>query len=239
MPAREVKVVRALGVAQPFESVSYWWNYQQRMWHELKKPTVDLEPYRKGKFADPTLDLRPDARFTNQKPSDDRWMMPEFDDKDWKQSPLSLFRFWGAEVGKPLWVRKTFAVPAAWWKQAGQIRVVVTGVGNQYSDQVKVALNGVPMDQLGSGFSDGHLEVEARKFLREGQNSLTLEFQGKTPVQAVQGEVYLYFRAEPVKSIALNTGGADHFYSSVVGEQIPSHAVYGRSSLHHLHRRSE
>ncbi|MFA6290710.1 MAG: hypothetical protein WC637_02950, partial [Victivallales bacterium] len=42
MPAREVKVVRALGVTDPFDAVSYWWNYQQRMWHELLKPTLDL-----------------------------------------------------------------------------------------------------------------------------------------------------------------------------------------------------
>ena len=159
-----------------------------------------------GKFADPTLDLRPKARYTNVKPADGKWLESGFDDKAWTESPLSLFRFWGAEPGKPLWVRKTFSIPEAWRKRAGQIRVVsIVGYG-PYSDSATVWLNGVPMDQIGSGFSDGHIDVNATKFLREGENVLAWEFKGEKPIQAFEGEVYLYFRPEPVQSIPLEVG---------------------------------
>ena len=206
MPAREVKVVRALGVVDPFNAMSYWWNYQQRMWHELVKPTVNLVPYRQGKFADPTVDLRPQARFTNEKPADGKWQEPGFDDTKWTEAPLSVFRFWGAEAGKPLWVRKAFTVPTAWAKRAGQIRVVSIVGYSRHNDSPAVTLNGVPMDQIGSGFADNHIDVDATRFLRPGQNVLAWEFPGKAPVQAFQGEVYLYFRPEPVKSIPLAPG---------------------------------
>jgi len=206
MPAREVKVVRALGVADPMDSVSYWWNYQQRMWHELVKPTLDLAPYRRGQFADPTVDLRPDARFTNDKPADDEWMKPGFDDKKWKQSPLSIFRFWGAEPGKPLWVRKTFTVPQTWHEQPGQIRVVIIRGDSPYTDLATTSLNGVPVDPTGRGFADAYIDIDARTLLRDGQNVLAWEFKGQQPIQGFQGEVYLYHRGEPEKSIPLTIG---------------------------------
>ena len=69
MPAKEVKVLSA-EVHSPFSGVAHWWNYQQRFWHELDEPRIDFTPYKKGKWKDPTLDLRFDARFTNSDPGD-------------------------------------------------------------------------------------------------------------------------------------------------------------------------
>ncbi|HEY3415623.1 MAG TPA: beta-galactosidase trimerization domain-containing protein, partial [Armatimonadota bacterium] len=54
MPAKEVKVIDA-DVYRPDEALAHWWSYQQRMWHELAKSTIDFTPYTKGKWADPTM----------------------------------------------------------------------------------------------------------------------------------------------------------------------------------------
>jgi hypothetical protein len=206
MPAKEVKVVRAVGAVAPFDAVSYWWNYQQRMWHELVKPTVDLEPYKHGQFADPAMDLRPDARFSSEAPASDAWKSPGFDDAKWTKSPLSLFRFWGAVPGKPLWVRKSFTVPADWKKRVGQIRMIVIVNYGPSVDSPAISLNGTPVGKIGTGFSDNHFDVDATKFLNEGENILTLEYPGKAPIQAVQGDAYLYFRATAERSIPIGTG---------------------------------
>jgi hypothetical protein len=206
MPAKEVKVVRALGTVDPFNAVNNWWTYQQKMWHELRKSTIDFSPYTKGKFADPTVDLRPDARFTNAMPGEN-WYQPAYDDSKWTPAPLSSFRFWGAEPGKPLWVRKTFTVPDDWQHGGGQIRLIVglKGEGSA-GDPAEVKLNGKSLHDIGGDFADGLADVDATKAVTGGVNVLTLEYQGKSQVQAVMGDVYLYLRREPVKSLPLGLG---------------------------------
>lgn len=206
MPAREVKVVRALGTETPFAAATHWWNYQQRMWHELVKPTLDLAPYRRGKFADPTQDLRPEARFTQEKPAAAKWREADFDDRKWTPSPLSLFRFWGAKMGQPLWVRKTFTVPKQWRQGGGQIRMIAIVGGGQYDEQPTAWLNGTSLDATGRGFIDGHMDLDVTNLLRAGPNVAAWEFAGKTPLQAFQGDVYLYWRPTAVKSVPLVTG---------------------------------
>jgi len=73
-------------------------------------------------------------------------------------------------------------------------------------DKAAVWINGVNVEQLGRDFADNYYDVDATRVLRPGENVLALAYPGKTPVQAVQGEVFLYFRPEPVKSLMLAGG---------------------------------
>ncbi len=201
MPAKEVKVVRALGCLDPFSAVSHWWNYQQRIWHEIATPTIDLEPYTRGQWADPTLDLRPDARLTTTTPADTAWQLPGFDDAAWKPCPMTILNSYGAEPNKPLWLRKSFTLPPNWKGKGGSIRLVSGACwAARYVGSARLFLNGVMLHDFGGEFTDADVTAIAR----DGVNVVALEFKGDKEAQGVLGQVYLYHRPAPDLSIPLN-----------------------------------
>jgi len=201
MPAKEVKVVRATGCVAPFDAASHWWTYQQRMWHELAKPAIDFTPYTRGKWADPTLDLSPDARLTSAAPPDAAWTKPGFDDAAWTPCRLGILRFEGPNVGKPLWVRKRFEVPGAWAARGGKTYLVSAAwSGRHYLGAVRLTLNGVLLHDAPGG---SYNEFDVTKLLADGENVVGFEFKGGQPVQGFAGNVYLYHRAAPEKSVSL------------------------------------
>ena len=202
MPAKEVKVIRATGCADPFDAVSHWWNYQQKIWHELAQPTIDFEPYRKGKWADPTLDLRGGVKLTNDKPQTDAWMNAGFDDKTWTKSVMTVMDFAGARPGEPLWIRKSFNVPAEWAAEGGRIFLINGAWGSkQYVGQARLSLNG----KMLSDFSQpDYEEFDVTKLLNEGENVIAYEFKGDSVPQGFIGQAYLYHEKPAVQSISLN-----------------------------------
>ncbi|MBI5939271.1 MAG: hypothetical protein HY859_02475 [Caulobacterales bacterium] len=206
MPAKEVKVVRALGCTEPFDALSHWWGYQQRLWHEIKKPAIDLEPYTRGEWADPTLDLRPDARLTTTAPVGDAWMKPGFDAAAWKPCPMTVLDIYGAEAGKPLWLRKTFTVPAAWTGRGGAVRLVSgSSWGPRYAGSARLFLNGTMLHDWSNpkDWSIEHTDADITRLVVPGDNVVALEFKGDKPSQGVLGQVYLYHRPAPALSIPL------------------------------------
>ena len=201
MPAKEVKVVRATGCAAPFRVVSHWWTYQQRMWHELAKPTVDFTPYTQGKWADPTLDLRQDARLTSTPPTGDAWLKPGFDDQTWKNCVLGVLDFEGADSAKPIWVRKSFTVPATWSATGGRILLESSAwTGRQYLGNARLWLNGVMLHDFPGG---SYNEIDATRLLQDGENVVAFEFKGDAPTQGILGQLYLYHLPAPLQTIPL------------------------------------
>jgi hypothetical protein len=199
MPAREVKVVHAIGSHSGFEAAQHWWTYQQRMWHPAVTPSVDLEPYRHGKWADPTLDLRRGARLTTTAPTTADWVQPAFDDSAWTPCSLGILNYDGAAANQPVWVRRSFLVPDD-WNDGGQIRLVAGSVGGaMYIGQSQVELNGTPLTKG----ADQFIETDVTRLLQSGPNVLTFEFSGNQEYQGIAGQVYLYHRARPVLSVPL------------------------------------
>ncbi|MFZ2657111.1 MAG: hypothetical protein WAX69_19410 [Victivallales bacterium] len=201
MPAKEVKVIRATGCADPFDAVNHWWNYQQKIWHELAKSTIDFAPYRKGKWADPTLDLRVGAKLSNDKPQSDAWMKSGFDDKTWKSCTLTVLDFVGANPGAPLWIRNSFIVPAEWAAEGGKIFLINGAwVGKQYIGEARLSFNGTML----SDFSQPeYQEFDVTKLLNEGENVIAYEFKGGTVPQGFLGQVYLYHEKPAASSLLL------------------------------------
>jgi hypothetical protein len=201
MPAKEVKVVRALGCTEPFEALSHWWGYQQRLWHEIRKPSIDLEPYTRGEWADPTLDLRPDARLSTAIPGNDAWQKPGFNDSAWKPCPMTVLDIYGAVAGKPVFLRRTFSVPAAWTGHGGAIRLVSgASWGPRYLGTARLFLNGTMLHDWGGDYTD----ADVTRLVVPGENVVAIEFKGDKPSQGVLGQVYLYHRPAPVLSIPLD-----------------------------------
>jgi hypothetical protein len=203
MPAKEVKVVNAV-VYSPGDAVVHWWNYQQKMWHQLKEPTIDFSPYRQGKWADPTLDLRQGgAELSLADPATGK--------AEWKPCQVSILNFWGAEPNQPVWLRKTFTVPQEWQDQGGRI-FLVSGAwsGRQYEGGARLTLNGTQLHDF-SRTGYGNEEFDVTKLLNEGSNVVMLQFKGDQKYQGVKGQLYLYHWTPPARRVSLagNWQGTD------------------------------
>jgi hypothetical protein len=201
MPAKEVKVVRATGCLEPSDAVAHWWGYQKRIWHELAKPVVDFTPYTKGRWIDPTLDLRYGAKRTDVAPGGDAWARPGFDDQAWTDCGLGVFTLEGAPAAKALWIRKSFTVPKSWNAAGGKIYLVNgSWSGPHYVGEAKLSLNGVMLQDFPGG---SYADYDVTKLLADKENTIAYEFKGN-PVSGIIGNVYLYHAAPPVKSIPLD-----------------------------------
>lgn len=205
MPAKEVKVITA-DVYTPEEALAHWWTYQQRMWHELAQPTIDFSPYTKGKFADPTLDLRPNAKLLVNAPANDDWTKPGFKDDAWKPCELGLLNSYGALPNQPVYVRKTFNVPAEWLSRGGKIYLTSgSWSGPHYLGAARMTLNGKMLhDYTKSSFNEFDV-TDLIKGGGSGENVLAFTFKGENKYQGFGGNVWLYY-AEPATS-SVELGG--------------------------------
>ncbi|MHB9023030.1 MAG: beta-galactosidase [Armatimonadota bacterium] len=195
MPAREVKVLAA-DVYGPNDAVAHWWRYQQRMWHELAKPMIDFTPYTRGKWADPVVDLRFDAKLTLTEPTGDTWQAVGFDDRAWKACMLGLLNADGAQPQKPVWVRKTFTVPERWLRDGGKTYLISgSWVGPHYLGSARLTVNG---QQLHDYTTASYNEFDISKLLSAGTNIATFAFKGDAVYQGFSGNVWLY-HAEPAE----------------------------------------
>jgi hypothetical protein len=192
MPAKEVKVITA-AVHDPRSAIMHWWNYQQKMWHELSKPSVDFEPYRRGKWRDPTLDLRKGgAELSLAAPGPGA---------KWQPCPVSILNMFGAQPNKPVWLRKRSDVPEEWQAQGGRIHLVSGAwAGPHYHGSARLSLNGTMLhDFPGRNYQ----EFDVTRLLTEGQNELLIEFKGDKKYQGLTGNVYLYHARPPARRLRL------------------------------------
>jgi hypothetical protein len=201
MPAQEIKVIAAESFS-PDNAVAHWWSYQEQMWRQLDKPVVDFTPYTQGEWKDPTLDLYDGARFTNTDPGEAKWTEPAFDDSAWKPGHLDVLNFDGAAAGQPAWVRRSFEVPAEWLNQGGDI-YLVSGMwsGPHYLSKARMYLNGTLLHDYTTG---GYSEFVVTPALLKGRNVVAFQFQGGPQYVGIQGNVFLYHRVPPERSVALS-----------------------------------
>ena len=201
MPAKEVQVI-SVDAYQAADSVNHWWDYQNKHWRELVKSKIDFSKYASGKWADPTLDLRFDACFTQLKPPAD-WTSANFDDSKWTNAPLDILSRWGADKKLNTYVRKTFEVPAEWARQGGKV-YLCTGVwtrGKNFLSPGKIYFNG---KKLSDNTQESYLRFDVTKLLNEdGKNVVAFEFEPAPIAVGFTGNTWLYHKAPPVKSVNL------------------------------------
>ena len=125
-----------------------------------------------------------------------------FDDKTWTKSVMTVMDFAGARPGEPLWIRKSFNVPAEWAAEGGRIFLINGAWGSkQYVGQARLSLNG----KMLSDFSQpDYEEFDVTKLLNEGENVIAYEFKGDSVPQGFIGQAYLYHEKPAVQSISLN-----------------------------------
>ncbi len=191
MPAKEVKVIDA-AVHEPRSAIEHWWQYQQKLWHQLKEPGIDFSAYRQGKWEDPTLDLRiGGADFA----------LAEDAEAAWQPAPVSVLNMFGAPAGQPLLLRKRFAVPEGWAAKGGTIHLISgSWTGPHYQGSARLSLNGTMLhDYPGTNYQ----EFDVTRLLTDGENELVFEFKGDREYQGITGNVYLYHRAPPARRLDL------------------------------------
>jgi hypothetical protein len=200
LPAKEVKVVTA-EVYSPESAVEHWWGYQQKMWHQLATPKVNFQPYREGKWVDPTVDLRFGAALTDAPQSGEGWAEPGASEAGWTPCSLGVLNFEGAQPGQPVWARKEFSVPAAWLKDGGQTLLVSAAwSGPHYLGSAQMYLNG---KMLHDWTQSTYNEFDVSGVLLPGKNVVGFAFKGDAKYQGFSGNVYLYHRAKPLESVDL------------------------------------
>jgi hypothetical protein len=204
MPAKEVKVVRFQGAYAPDAALAHWWDYQQRLWHALAKPSIDFTPYTQGRWADPTIDLRQDVRWTANAPTTDAWKRAGFDATAWKATAaLGLLTLTdGAPQHQPLWIRKSFTLPPDWQAQGGTVRLVSGSWfhGDNYLGSTRLALNGTVLHEApGKSYQD----FDVTALLTAGENIVTMENAGDREQTGMIAQIYLYHRAPALGALDL------------------------------------
>ena len=182
------------------DAVSHWWTRQQELWHPLEKPSIDFEPYRRGRWADPTMELGDNARFTVDAPSTGWDTDASFDDSAWTEAPISIPYFWGAGPGKGVWFRRKFDLGGEW--RDGSRVTLVSGQWQQgrqqYMTPTRMILNGRELH----GFTkDRYFAFDVTDILRPSGNVLAFEMQPGGKYVGMTGKVYLYRREKPMASI--------------------------------------
>lgn len=202
MPAKEVKVISA-DVYDHSSVVNHWWNRQQHYWFELQKPMIDFSPYSKGKYVDPTLNLRKNGKLTTKEPAQGWNSSAEFNDKDWKDCDFGILNFEGAEASKPVWLRKTFKIPEQWQSEGGKIHLItakwVAG-GVPYQGKAQLFLNGKMLHDF--NIKGNYHQFDVTKLL-EDDNAIAFEFKGDTKYQGFIGDLYLYHEKPAARTVSL------------------------------------
>ena len=204
LPPQEVAVLNVEGVYTPDEALAYWWGDQQLKWQELKKPSLDLAPYRKGEWKDPVQDLK------------DGWILAAKDAKERKDSvvsaslreiPLDVLQFWGWPEGKGAVCRKPFDVEDVSWLSDGGRTWLVCGqrFGTRtFLTDASIVLNGEKVVEAKGKAGRGKRNfVEVTSLLREKGNELVVEMADGEKYTGLLGTLHLYHREAPKQSLSL------------------------------------
>lgn len=181
LQAQEVAMVNAKGVYAADDALAYWWREQRTAWKSSPAPKLDLEPYRHGRWADPTQDLKTGWTFEDGRPCTADWL-----------------QVWGLEDGKGATIAKTFDVEkSSEWFKGGRI-YLVTGswVGDNSMSKAKVTLNGVPLTDGKTNLR--YIQVDVTDRLKATGNRLAIAFDAPDALgrfTGLLGSIYLYHRA--------------------------------------------
>lgn len=183
----------------------HWWNYQRRIWQPSQASKVDFSPISKPSLIDPTLDLKADWKWTQEKPQDDTWRTAGKATDGWKSWHLDVFNAVGADATRTLYATKTFSIPQDWLKDAGKTRLVAAnwdgGPGRLTvaNSAWRLWLNGQLLEKK------GFFNPEVGSLLKSGENILAMEIDppAKGKYIGVLGAVYLTHSKPPVETISL------------------------------------
>jgi hypothetical protein len=184
-------------------AVAHWWQYQQKLWKPTDPVKLDFSSVSKGRWIDPTLDLKGDWHWTQDAPVSDVWQQTGFDDQKWSTWSLDVFNAVGADPTKPLFARKEFEVNSDWLKDGGITKLTAAGWAYDFSaagTPWELRLNGQLLKK------DGFFNPDVSSLLHEGKNILTINLGAPKNGKyiGVIGSIYLSHAKAPAKVIKLD-----------------------------------
>jgi hypothetical protein len=184
------------------DAVNHWWQYQNKLWKPTQPVKLDMTSISTGRFIDKAIDLKTDWHWTQQPPTGEAWMHPDFNQTAWHPWVLDIFNAVGADPAKAVYARKTFTVDPAWLSGHGLNKIVAVGQDFSFAasdGRWEMNLNGHPVRK------DGFFDPDVSAFLHPGLNVLTLRFDPvtKSTYIGASGALYLTHAERPVKTIDL------------------------------------
>jgi len=189
------------------DALAHWWQYQNKLWKPIIPEKIDLSPISKGRWIDPTLDLKYKWYWTQATPANDDWVKTggAFASPGAKPQPwnLDVFTAIGADTTKPLYARHTFRVKPEWLADGGITHLTAAG---QFFD---FATWGTRWDLYLNGQllkPDGYFRPDVTALLRPGENVLAMKLQPMNGCKylGIQGSLYLSHARPPAKVVDLS-----------------------------------
>jgi len=201
-------------------SAHHWLAYQQKMWKPTDQVKVDMKPLDAAGWTDPTVDLKPGWRWTQQAPVGPTWQQAGFNDGSWKHWNLDIFNAVGADSAHPVYARKLFSVPHEWLHDGGVTKLTAAGWSWPFAlgdGSWTITLNDTLLQK------DGYFDPNVASLLKDGLNVLTLEL-GPPRTSAfigVSGSLYLTHCMAPIRTIDLSGQWTSVHESPAVTLQFP------------------
>ena len=227
IPAQEVQVFDAEDVYDVAGALAYWWSDQKLKWRALKKPTLDLEQYRKGEWKDPVQDLKDGWRVcaadandrnlnchncsqitnTNLCNSATLRLCVKNDNpvNSVKTIPLDILQFWGWPKGKGGVATKRFDLDDKAWATDGGRTWLLCGArfgSRNFLTRSRLWLNGEEIGEVAAGKTRISRDVTA--IVKLVGNELRVEMSDGGDYTGLVGGLHLYHREPPEKSIGIN-----------------------------------
>ena len=189
----------------PVSAADHWWDYQRRIWRQAEETKVDFTPISKGRWIEPTVDLKGDWKWTQEKPAGDEWKKSPSVAAKWASWHLDIFNAVGADPSKTIYAAKTFSFPQGWLEDAGSTNLVAAdwnaGAGSLTAggSPWRLWLNGQLLEK------QGFFNPDVTKLLHAGENTLALEIDSakKGKYIGVLGAVYLTHKKLPAETVSL------------------------------------
>lgn len=224
---------------------------EQLKWRALKKPTLDLEPYRRGEWKDAVQDLKDGWRVCMADANDKNGNCPQVSNvtnanENWNlrfankedcaivnnrangaEIPLDILQFWGWPKVKGGVATRRFDLDDKTWASDGGRTWLVCGVrfgGRNFLTRSRLWLNGEEIGEVAAGKTRVFRDVTA--LVRPAGNELRVEMSDGGDYTGLVGGLHLYHREAPEKSFAVGEG----LFTNGNGSQI-NNVTNGNASI--------
>jgi len=184
-------------------ALAHWWQYQNKLWKPTDPVKLDFRPISKGRWVDPTVDLKADWYWTQATPANDDWLKsggpfasPGGQPRPWV---LDVFTACGADPATPIYARRTFHIPPAWTEDGGVTHLTAANF-NIWGTGWKLYLNGNLLKDGGSSKPD------VTALLKPGENVVAIKLEAGKQFKyiGVAGSLYLSHARPPAKVVDLS-----------------------------------
>ena len=186
------------------DALAHWWQYQNKLWKPTDPVKLNLASISKGRWVDPTVDLKSvDWYWTQATPADGDWVKTggAFASPGGKPQPwvLDVYTALGADTTKPLYARHTFHVPAGWFADGGVTHLDAPDLGT-WGTRCTLYLNGQLLKEVGPSSPD------VMAMLKPGENVIAVQLDPSNGCKylGVTGSLYLTHARPPAKVVDLS-----------------------------------